>query len=150
MAVQSALGSSIAISATAPATQDQAGYEAVTYTAIAEVTDIPAFGDTFATITHSPLAGDGIVQKFKGSNDPGTIGVAMAVDNSDPGQILLTTALSNRNDLYTFRVTLGNGDDYYFQGRVHSRPVSPGTIDTIVDTTVEISISTRPLLVAAP
>ncbi len=150
MAAQTALSSAIAISATAPATQDQAGYEAgtIVYTTIGEVTDIPAFGETYAEVTHSPLA-EQIVQKFKGSNNPGTIDLSMARDDADAGQILLQTALDDVNGLYTFRVTLADTSKVYFQARVMSRTLDVGTIDTIVASTATLGISVKPVPVAA-
>lgn len=150
MAVETAAGASISISATPPPTQDQAGYEdaAVIYSPIGEVTDIPEFGDASAEVTHTPLS-TRLTQKFKGSVDAGSISISLGVDRADAGQVLLRAAKDSVNALYTFRVQLDSGDKTYFQARVMSFTTAVGTIDSIVSGTALVAISTFPVEVAA-
>ena len=56
MAVHSSAGSTVAICATAPATYNEAGYDALVWTLIGEVTDIGDFGREYAKIEHKPVA----------------------------------------------------------------------------------------------
>jgi hypothetical protein len=68
-----------------------------TYTEIAEVTSISAYGKTFAEVTHIPLATRG-VRKHKGSYNDGNLELEMADDPGDAGQIALEAALDTDFD----------------------------------------------------
>jgi hypothetical protein len=74
MTVRTSAGSTIAISATLPATFDEAGFSAagVVFKEIGEVTNIGEHGREYAKVTFQPLR-TRATQKRKGSYDPGTI-----------------------------------------------------------------------------
>jgi hypothetical protein len=55
MPVRSSAGSTLSMSAGIPATFNVAGYTALTWTAVGEVTDLGEFGREFNLITHNPL-----------------------------------------------------------------------------------------------
>lgn len=138
MTVQTSAGSTLAITASAPATFDAAGYNALTYVNIGEITDLGELGREYALVNHSPL-GDRRVKKFKGSYQSGSISLQFGKDFSDAGQILLTTASTNDNT-YTFRLTLQDGKKLYFTGMVMTAKVSVGSVDQITGGTSQIEI----------
>jgi len=76
LAITSA-GSKISIG-NPPASQTLVALQAVSYTDIAEVTDIGEFGRTYNLVTHNPL-GDRITVKRKGSINNGTIALLIRV-----------------------------------------------------------------------
>jgi hypothetical protein len=93
MTVKTSAGSTIAISAATPATFNAAGYGALTFTTIGEVTDLGEFGRDYALVTHNPIATRGTVKR-KGSFNEGTMDMKLGLDTDDAGQILAKAARS--------------------------------------------------------
>ncbi|SHL96706.1 hypothetical protein SAMN05518668_104365 [Sphingobium sp. YR657] len=140
MASTTAAGTKIAISAAAPATEDAAGYAALTYTAIGGVEQIGAFGASTNKVEFQPL--DGAKEKHKGSTDYGSLQPSMALDNNDAGQTLLRTAAEpDNNALYSFKITYPTGEKRYSQGRVFGFPENVGNADSVImaNPTIEFS-----------
>lgn len=129
MAVMTTAGSTVATSAALPATFDAAGYNALTYTEIGEVTDVSEFGAEYALVTHMPLA-TRIAKKFKGSYNNGNVTLQFGKDLSNAGQTLLKTA-SKSDASYSFRVTLQDGTKIYFTAKVMSMKTNLGGVDSI-------------------
>ena len=131
MATFTAAGATIAISAGVPATHDQTGFAALTYTVIDEVTDLGnGYSRNYNAVEYSPLA-TREVQTRKGSYNSGTATIMFAVDFADAGQDLLRTAAAS-DALHSFKVTLQDGSILYFQALVMGDPITISTIDNIV------------------
>ena len=141
MSVQTAAGTTIGISASTPATFDEAGYEALSFTLIGQIVDGGTHGRTYAEVTHNPISSRG-TQKFKGSFNEGNKTLQLGYDSDDAGQILLKTAL-NSDDDYSFEVTHPNGDIDWFQGKVMSLEKANPSVDSIISATVTIAITTN-------
>lgn len=140
MAVMTSAGSTLALSASAPATFDATGYNALTYTLVGEVTDLGEVGREYNLVNHTPL-GNRRVQKFKGSYNNGSLQVQMGRDTTDAGQTALQTALGV-DTAYSFRVTLQNGKKLYFTGVVMSYKTNVGSVDQITGATTTIEVTT--------
>src|SRR3990172_3430487 len=138
--VETVAGTSISISAAQPATFDGAGYAALSWTAIAEITDGGDHGREYAEVTHTPIASRG-VQKFKGSFNEGTKTLQLALDGDDAGQVIAKAALVSDND-YSFRVTYQGGDKDYFQAKVMSFKKAASSVDSIRSASMSLSITT--------
>lgn len=141
MTVRSSAGTTISLSAGIPATFNTAGYTALTWTAIGEVTDLGEFGREFNLITHNPIGSRGTV-KLKGSFNEGSITMQMGLDTDDAGQILAKTASLSDND-YSFKIITQNGDDYYFQAKVMSFKVNVGSVDSVTSATIMLELTTN-------
>lgn len=142
MTAYTSAGSTIALSAGSPATFDSPGFGALTFTAIGEVTNIDGnFGRTYNVVTHNPLSTRGTVKK-KGSFNSGSLTIQLALDNDNAGQTLAQAALASDN-AYAFKVTLQNGDIYYFQGLVTAFPVTVGSVDAITAGSITVEITTH-------
>lgn len=140
MTVRSSAGTTLKIGAAQPATYDATGYNALTLTAVGEVTDLGEFGREFNLIIHNPLGNRGTV-KLKGSFNEGSISVQLGLDTDDAGQILAKTAsLSDAN--YSFLITTQNGDKYYFQAQVMSFKVGVGSVDSVTAATITLELTT--------
>lgn len=139
--VYTSAGTSIAVSASNPATNNQAGYEALSFSTIGEVTDLGEFGRVYNLVTHNPLATRATVKR-KGSYNDGTVSMSLAVDDADAGQVILTTAVDDDND-YSFKVTDQNGKSYYFQAQVMSFPIAFGSVDQITSRNVTLEINSE-------
>lgn len=132
---QTVAGSILSVAPALPATYDAAGFAALTYSAVAEVTDIGTFGKDFTLVTHNPI-GDRKTYKFRGSYNNGTLDLKLAkitVLNTDAGQAALTTALNDPLDKsVSFRIALQDGSKQYFTGKVMSFTTSIGSVNSIL------------------
>lgn len=141
MAVRTSAGTTIAVSASTPATFDGTGYNELSWTAVGEVVNLGEFGREYNVITHNPVGTRGTVKK-KGSFNEGQIALQVGLDTDDAGQILLKAAAASDND-YSFRITTQNGDKYYFQAQVSSFKVGVGGVDDITSATINLEITSN-------
>lgn len=139
--VETVAGTEISISANTPATFDAAGYAAVAaWAKIGEITDGGSHGRTYAPVNHQPIDNRG-TQKFKGSFNEGQKTLQLAIDNKDPGQILLSEALNSDED-YSFKVEYQGGDIDYFQAKVMSFEKATAGVDSMRSATVQLELTT--------
>lgn len=148
MAVQTSAGTTIAIDPALPATNDSAGFGALTaFEAIGEVESIGEYGVEYNEVTFTAL-GDRKVRKLKGSYNPGTVAITVALDKSDAGQTAIQTALDSDADV-SFRVTLQDGAIEYFTGKVMSYTTNVSNVDSITMSTINVGINSDIVDVAA-
>ena len=149
---QTAAGSKLYVSSGTPATYDKAGFEALTWVEVGEVTEIPSFGKVFNIVNHNPL-GDRQTVKRKGSYDTGSIDVPYAYDLSisgaDAGQALLLAGLETDSS-YSFWVDIKQLKAHYFTGQIASAPTTVGSVDQIVMKNTTIAIDDDVVEVNAP
>lgn len=149
MGVNTAAGSVLAVSASAPATEDAAGYAALTYTEVANVSNLGDIGASFNKVEFQPLNGPKL--KLKGSRDEGMINPSIALDDDDAGQALLRTASEDNTGAYvSVKITLPSGAVRYFQGPVFGMPESIGTADDVITAAPTLEANTAVVRVAAP
>lgn len=139
-AVETIAGTTISISAAAPATFDATGYAALTFSTIGEITDGGSHGRTYAEVTHQPISSRA-TRKFKGSFNEGTKTLQLAISPGDAGQVLLKTALAS-DAPFSFKVLYQGGDIDYFQALVLSFEKSASGTDSIRSATVQLSLTT--------
>jgi hypothetical protein len=138
MTVQTSAGSSLSIATGLPVTYDGAGYAALVYTIIGEVTDIGEFGRMHALVTHIPVA-TRRVQKFKGSYNNGSVVVQMGRDQANAGQTAAKAAVLS-DASYSFKVVLQDLTKIYFTGKVMDYKSHVGTVDIITGASMTIEI----------
>ena len=148
MAVQTSAGIKLSISSSLPATNDESGFDALAdFDLIGEVESIDAFGITYNNVEFTALD-NRRVRKFKGSYDPGTPGITLAIDRSDAGQTTAKAALDSDSD-YSFKIEYQDGSIDYYVGKVMSFTTNPGGVDNIVMGNMTIGINDDPVEVAA-
>lgn len=135
---QTSAGTVIAISATLPATHDETGFTALTFTEIGEVTDLGEYGREYNLVTHNPLS-DRRTVKRKGSFDDGSIDMELAIDPTDAGQVIVKTALDD-DESYSFKITHQNGDIDYLTAQTMSFPKNVGSVDQIYSASISLEI----------
>ena len=140
MTVRTTATTTLKISAGVPATFDSAGYAALSYTSVGEVTNFGEFGREFDLVTHNPVASRG-TQKLKGAFNEGAIALQIGLDTDDAGQILMKAA-SLSDSLYAFLITTANGDKYYFQGLTMGFKVGLNDVNSVSSATANIEITT--------
>jgi hypothetical protein len=149
MTSMTAAGSALAISAASPATNDIAGFTALTFTEIGGIEKIGPLGATFAKVEFQPLKG--AKQKYKGSADYGALQPSLALDSTDAGQTLLQTSGDDETQkLYSFKVTRQDGTLRFFQGRTFGMPETIDGADTMVTAAPTVEICTKILRGPAP
>lgn len=140
MTVATSAGTVLKISAGTPGTFNVAGYEALTWITVGEVTDLGEFGREYALVTHNPVGSRG-TRKYKGSYNEGAMTLQLGLDTDDAGQILAKAASLSDSD-YSVSVTTQNGDVYYMQAKVMSWKVGVGSVDSITTATCVLEITT--------
>lgn len=136
----------------APATFDQAGFEALTFENIGQVTNVPAFGPTVQVVESNPLA-TGITEKFVGFVNYGSVALEADYDDTDAGQALVTSAVDTGDASFgqdfSFELTYSNGAKRYWVGKFFSATENPGSANSMVSTSMNVEINTPVLKVAA-
>ena len=145
MAVRTSATTLLRISAGVPATFDNAGYVALTFTTIGEITNLGDFGREFNLVTHNPIATRG-TQKLKGAFNEGSLVIQLGLDTDDAGQILIKAAAASDN-LYSFLITMPTlpatqADKYYFQGLTMSFKVGLNDVNSVSSGTANIELIT--------
>lgn len=140
MTARSTAGATLSLSAGVPATFDSTGYAALTYTKLGEVTNLGELGREYQVITHQPIDTAGDV-KLKGGYNEGALELAMALDETDAGQILALAALASSNN-YAFKLLYPNGKIRYFQGLVTKFKENPGSRDQVTTAAMHVEITT--------
>lgn len=141
-------GTKIFIGAALPLTYDKAGFEAVVWEEIGEVTDLGEFGREYALVTHNPL-GDRRTVKRKGSYNDGQVAMQMARVPSDDGQDDLIAARDS-DDSFAFKVVLQDDTHLYFSAQVMSYTTNVGSVDQITSAAVALEIDNDILEEDAP
>lgn len=139
MAVRTTAGSTFKVSATAPATYDAAGYAALTWTAVGEITDLGEFGREYALVTHNPI-NTRITQKFKGSYNEGKMSLKLGLDTDDAGQVIMKAG-STSDAARFFEVTDQKGDKYYFPAMVMTWKVGLASVDSITAASCDLELT---------
>jgi len=147
MAIQTSAGTTLSASASLPATYDAAGYGALSWSPVGEITEIPAFGSVYNLITHMPL-GERRVVKRKGSVNDGSLTLNFAADVADTGQGVLKTAHTADTEI-SIKITYPDGEDDYFTGLVMGYQINPGNVDSIKSDSVTLELTTAPVNDAA-
>lgn len=129
----------ILVSTTLPATYDAAGYAALTWIPIAEVTNLGTFGGKTTVVKHVPIDTATVVKRA-GSVDYGTINLQLA-KHTGSDITALQTAFTNRTSTafkVAYPTALASND--YFTGIVTSMQTNVGTADAILQSTIDIEL----------
>jgi hypothetical protein len=124
-------GSKIFVSAALPATMDSAGYAALIWAEVGELTDIGSvLGRAYNTATHAPIGSQQQTQK-KASFTLSNAEFMCGWDEEDAGQIIINTGASSY-DIYAFKLLKQDGTIRYFTAQVMQYVENNGTVDNIV------------------
>lgn len=149
MAKQTSTGVILSASAGQPATFDQAGYEALTFTLVGEVMSVGEFGGQSDEVTSQPLA-TGITEFFKGFIQYGQPSLGLDRDSTDAGQQILIAHNdgANRFDPLSVKVELQDGTVFYLDTKVFSYTTNVGAANQMVGSTANLRVNKVPLEIA--
>lgn len=140
MSFATSAGTTIAISASAPANYNKAGYEALVFTPIGEVTDLGDIPDRiYDLVTHQPLATRG-VQKGKGGYNLGSQTIVYAIDPADQGQIAVDAAV-NSDSAYSVKIAHPSLGTIYARALIMGGPKNYGTVSSVASKSVTLEYS---------
>ena len=148
MGVQESIGTILRVSASLPANYNAAGFGALTYSAVGEITAIPQSGGKASVVGHTPLA-TGIRNKFHGEIDYGSLAVPLAFDENDAGQDILAAAFVSRAAL-SFEIEYPDGAIDYYTGKVFSEIMRGAAVSGVISGTVDIERIAATVHVDAP
>ena len=134
-------GTQYAVSAAVPATYDSAGFLALTWTEVAEVTDMGEYGATYEVVSHNPLATKRTIKR-KGTVNDGAMALQLGRDPSDAGQLLLIAGVDGAaaDVVHSHRVTLQDGTIQYVTGQIFSYTTNIGASNQIVGAAVTVEL----------
>lgn len=133
----------------APATYDEAGFAALSYTEVGEVGTIPTFGGQSQVSEFIPIK-TGIVDKRVGSTNYGSSNLTIGNVFSDAGQVALKSAFdgANRGKVHSIKLVNAEIGTIYFTAVVTSYQINIGDANTI--TTCEVTLElTNKLIIDA-
>tara|TARA_R110000782_G_C14819221_1_gene413865 strand:- start:20415 stop:20876 length:462 start_codon:yes stop_codon:yes gene_type:complete len=144
-----AAGSALAVSAALPATDDEAGYGALTYTAIELASDLGEFGPTDALVTFTPIT-DAVVQKAQGSRNYGSQEVQMAYSTEDDAGVAILDAAHAARASVSCKMTLPDGAVRFYKTKCMGVREIIGGADTVIGLATTLEITSALVKVAAP
>lgn len=146
--IESMAGTTIAISASLPATYDAAGYGATTmvYTQIKEIESIGPHGVTAAVTEFTPVD-TAVVAKVKGSKNYGNISITAAYLPSDAGQDIVEAAAES-NARYSVKITYQDTSVHYLDVLVSKDEIQDGAVNDVQKRNFEFAICRKPVIVA--
>ena len=147
MALTEGIGGFLSVSAATPVTFNDTGYAALTWTEVGEASEVPEFGAAYSAVTFTPLK-TGIVNKFHGELNYGSITIPLGYDSADAGQIILIAALASKSAI-SFRETRSDGTIRYIMGKVMSFPRGQ-SVGSVNMASCNIEFTTADVEVAAP
>lgn len=134
---QTLVDSIISISATAPATYDVAGFDAINdFSPLGQVTDWTPGGKTYNTTLSNPIA-QRRTRKFKSTYNNDSDTITLNRDDNDAGQIKALTALDSDSE-YSFQVIYQDLTEDFFVGIVTSMNTIAGGADAVVQVSLAI------------
>jgi len=144
MAVQTSTGLILSVSAALPATEDKVGYDALTWTEVGEIVSIGEYGPSQEEVNHTPLK-TGLVEKYKGATDNGSLAIEMGKDATDAGQLLLDAGANGaaKFTVHSIKIEYPQGDIDAFQGLIFGFNKNPGAINSIVSASTNIGINSN-------
>lgn len=150
MTVQINTGTTLGIVQGAPATEDAAGFGALTYVNVGEIESFSEFGNS-ATLTPFTAVDDKFTKQYVGATAGGTLTLTLGQDMADGGQTILadatTTTDASYGDDFSAEITFPDGTIIYYVVKIGSYTTNPGDVNAIVRSTVALAINTNPVIV---
>ena len=110
------LGTVFKVSAAKPASHDQTGYDALTWTAVGGVVSLPERGDAVEDVSEPTLT-DGRVEHFNGVKDGGVLSIPIKYIEGDAGLAILKAG-AGTNTVHSFQEIHPDGEATFYYGRI--------------------------------
>ncbi len=137
MTIITSAGTTLSLSAAQPATYNQAGYEALSFTLAGKVTDL---GDIpsriYQLVTQQLIASRGM-EKGKGGYDLGSQTIVISIDPDDAGQAMIDAATISDSP-YSVKIDHPLIGTIYAQALVMGGPKSYGDVNSPVTRSITL------------
>ena len=142
MSVTTNTGTLFAIVAATPTAETDTAYGALSWTNVAEITDLPEYGPDITVVNYEALA-TGITKKLKGFINYGSLSIGLGRDPSDDGQAILKEGVdgSGKDQEHSVRVTFPDGTIHYYMINVFSYTTNTGSANSVIASTVKVEIN---------
>jgi len=152
MSVETTAGTEFAVFAGVPATYDAAGFAALSWVTIAEVTNMGDVGPEATLVTYDAI-GNRVTKKLKGQINMGSQSIDLGQDLTDAGQAILKAAVTlssgSIDQIHSFRITYKTGDIDYYTGLPLSYVTGLGDANQVTAASTVIEIDNELVPVAA-
>jgi hypothetical protein len=150
MTVDISVGTELHVAVAEPATYDAAGFAALSYTEVGEVSNIPPFGGTAQIAEFIPIK-TGIVNKRKGSINYGQANINLANVISDDGQEIMRDGFdgTNRDEVHSIKLYHADIGTVYFTAMIASWVYNFGDANTINQAESVLELTNKPVAVEA-
>lgn len=141
------VGSTLYVSATLPTTENEAGYEALTWAAVGLLEGVPPVMVEQNIISFTPVA-TGVPLKVLGSLVLSEEDLTLALTGDDAGEVILRTkayGAVNADKRVAVKEVLANGDTYFWTAVCNKFNSTGGTAEVAALATVGLSATTRPI-----
>lgn len=150
MTTETVAGSVLYVSAALPATNDAAGFAALTWAAVGELTNIGSVkGRSYNTSTHAPIGSAQQIQK-KASYTLGNADMTVGWDDDDAGQVIIEAGANSNTAVYAFKLVKQGGAIRYFTAQVMNFVENMGSVDDVVQGQFTLLRQTDTISVPAP
>lgn len=133
------LGTTLKYASGKPATEDQTGYNALTWAEIGGVLSLPQRGDEVEDVSE-PTLKDGRVEHFNGAKDGGVLEIPIKFVEGDTGQAAMVTA-AGTNTVYSFEELDPDATADFFYGRVMSMQRREATANSFKAYILKIAVN---------
>lgn len=139
------IGTTLHVSTAAPATEDEAGYAALTWVEIGGIQSIGEKGDDAEDVTFTGLK-TGRTEHSIGAIDGGVLAVSCKNILADAGQVIVKSGDNNDVD-HSFKMTDPDGTLFNFQGKLASGKYSEKTASAYEGYDFETRVNTATVVV---
>jgi len=142
-------GTTLEVVADQPATRDEAGFSALTFTQVGEITDLGEYGVEYEVVTHNPLDSRRTIKR-KGTANDGNITMQLGRVPSDAGQTVLQDGAdgAEKDTVHSFKITLQDGTVQYSTGQIFSYTTNVGSVNQITGASVTVEFDDQIIEVA--
>jgi hypothetical protein len=139
------VGTIVKVSAAVPATYDDTGYEALTWTTVGNVEKMSGDIGGSKTVTNFMALGTGTVNKLAGSIDYGKMGVDAGLVAGDAGLIICKAGYdgANRNATHSIMIQFSDTKVAYATGIISKCSVQTGDANSVRMVSLEFDIKTK-------
>ena len=139
MSTYTLAGAKLAVSVALPATEDEAGYDSLTWVEIGEIESFGERGRSYTSVQWLPLS-KRREEVRKGSYTEGAPTYVLGKDIADAGQVILAAGLLSDDDI-AFKEIAPDGSYEYFSGVVLGLSNAGGDVNTIQRQNLAININ---------
>ncbi len=143
MTTKTNIGVAVGVVLGSPATYDEAGYDALTYSSVGNVTSLLDVGGEADVSSYDPMD-TGIRVKLPGVIDYGSGSIEVAFDGDDAGQTVLSDGFdgAGKGLAHSFELTDSEGDSVWFTSKIYSFRLVYGSTGDVIGATINIEIDT--------